>query len=177
MKTKNPFGPILPPGSALGRIAAQHRSHVRVMVFIGVAVGVFGLAVLLIGGCIHARHIEDTAGTSKRQVGLAAATSSNSAPARLTVLATNTPAPVPMESARPAPPPAATSVPPKSGPGPATQTTAAKNYSVVKGDTLSRIAKAHGVSVSALTKANPGVAPAKLKIGQVLHIPPAGQKP
>ena len=51
-----------------------------------------------------------------------------------------------------------------------------KNQSVVKGDTFSQIAKASGVSVSALAKANPGVDPTKLKIGQVLHIPVAGQK-
>ena len=51
-----------------------------------------------------------------------------------------------------------------------------KNYSVVKGDTYSKIAKANGVSVSALAKANPGVDPAKLKVGQVLHIPVVGQK-
>jgi len=51
-----------------------------------------------------------------------------------------------------------------------------KNYSVVSGDTFSKIAKANGVSVSALTKANPGVAPAKLKVGQELHIPVIGQQ-
>ena len=51
-----------------------------------------------------------------------------------------------------------------------------KSYSVVKGDTYSKFAKANGVSVSALAKGNPSVDPAKLKIGQVLHIPAGGQK-
>jgi LysM repeat protein len=178
MKAKNPFGPILPPGSALGRIAAKHRSHVRVMVFIGVAVGVFSLALLLIGGCIHARHIDDAVVTGKHQVVFAAATNKPSVPARLPAMVTNnSPMRAPMEAARSSPPSAAASVTPKSAPLIATQAITARNYSVVKGDTLSKIAKANGVSVSALTKANPGVAPAKLKVGQVLHIPPGGQKP
>jgi LysM repeat protein len=176
MKAKNPFGPILPPGSALGRIAAKHRSHVRVMVFIGVGAGVLGLAVLLIGGCIHARHIDDAVVTGKHQVVFAAATTNTSVPAGLTVLGTNSPAPVPMVPARPSPPPVAPSATPKSAPLIATQAPTAKIYSVVKGDTFSKIAKASGVSVSALVKANPGIEPTKLKVGQVLHIPVAGRK-
>jgi LysM repeat protein len=46
----------------------------------------------------------------------------------------------------------------------------------VKGDSFYKIAKANGVSVRALTDANPGVDSAKLKIGQVLQIP-AGVQP
>jgi LysM repeat protein len=50
---------------------------------------------------------------------------------------------------------------------------AGSEYTVVKGDILANIAKAHGVSLNALQTANPGVIPTKLKIGQKLVIPAA----
>ena len=51
-----------------------------------------------------------------------------------------------------------------------------KPYVVVKGDSFYKIAKAHGVSMKALTEANPGVDSVKLKIGQALQLP-AGAEP
>ena len=42
---------------------------------------------------------------------------------------------------------------------------------MVKGDTLAKIAKAHGVTLKQLEAANPGVEPTKLKLGQKLTIP------
>jgi LysM repeat protein len=45
------------------------------------------------------------------------------------------------------------------------------DYAVKAGDTLNKIAKAHGVSLSALEAANPGVDSRRLKIGQKLAIP------
>ncbi len=47
----------------------------------------------------------------------------------------------------------------------------AGEYAVKSGDTFAKIAKANGVSLSALTAANPGVNPAKLKVGQVIKLP------
>ena len=44
-------------------------------------------------------------------------------------------------------------------------------YTIVKGDILEKIAKNFHVSVKAITDANPGIEPAKLKIGQKIHIP------
>jgi LysM repeat protein len=44
-------------------------------------------------------------------------------------------------------------------------------YAVVKGDILAKIAKDHHVTVKAITDANPGIEPSKLKIGQKIHIP------
>jgi len=49
-------------------------------------------------------------------------------------------------------------------------------YVVVKGDTLAKIAKAHGVTVKALQNANPNVQPTKLKVGDKLIVP-AGSAP
>lgn len=62
-----------------------------------------------------------------------------------------------------------TPTPPLTSPTPASAST----YAVKKGDTLTAIAKAHNVSLSALQKANPGVNPNRLKIGQSLKIPAA----
>lgn len=48
-----------------------------------------------------------------------------------------------------------------------------KQYTVVKGDTLSKIAKNSGVTISALTRANPNVDPSRLQIGMKLSVPAA----
>ena len=47
----------------------------------------------------------------------------------------------------------------------------ATEYTIVKGDYLEKIAKNFHVSVKAITEANPGIEPTKLKIGQKIHIP------
>ena len=45
------------------------------------------------------------------------------------------------------------------------------DYKIKKGDTLAKIAKANGVSVKAISEANPNLDPSKLKIGQAVVIP------
>lgn len=55
-------------------------------------------------------------------------------------------------------------------------TGSASEYKIEKGDTLAVIAKKHGVSLSALQKANPGVVSSKLKVGQKLQIPAPSEK-
>jgi peptidoglycan endopeptidase LytE len=47
----------------------------------------------------------------------------------------------------------------------------AGEYKVVKGDTLSKIAKKSHVSLQALMAANPGVESRKLKVDQTIHVP------
>lgn len=47
-----------------------------------------------------------------------------------------------------------------------------KEYTVVRGDNLSKIARAHGVKLSALTQANANLDTTMLKPGQKLQIPP-----
>lgn len=47
----------------------------------------------------------------------------------------------------------------------------AKTHVVAAGDTMAAIARKHGVSLSALTTANPGVTPTKLKVGQTINVP------
>jgi LysM repeat protein len=48
-----------------------------------------------------------------------------------------------------------------------------KSYTIAKGDTLKKIAISHGVSLKALSQANPNVDPTKLKVGQKIQIPAA----
>ncbi len=54
---------------------------------------------------------------------------------------------------------------------PSTPAAVGGEYAIARGDTLAKIAKDHGISVASLTKANPGVDPRKLKVGQKLTIP------
>jgi hypothetical protein len=49
----------------------------------------------------------------------------------------------------------------------------AQEYTVVAADSFSSIGRKFGVSVSAISKANPGVVSTRLQIGQKLHIPAA----
>lgn len=53
--------------------------------------------------------------------------------------------------------------------------TGSKSHRVKRGETLSEIALRYRVSVSALTKANGGLLPARLQVGQVLRVPTAGK--
>jgi len=164
----NPFTPILPPGSPLARVPAQPRSRVRVAVFIVLAINIFALVLLLIQGCVHANRTTAVAGTAASKVVVSPETTSTPSAGRLPVTVPRAESQAPLVSA-----PVAT---PKPAPLLAAQGMTVKNYSVVKGDTYSKIAKANGVSVNALAKANPGVDPKKLQIGQVLHIPVVGQQ-
>lgn len=51
---------------------------------------------------------------------------------------------------------------------------ASKQYTVKKGDTLSKIARANGTTLSEIKKANPNIDPDKLRIGQSIKLPKAG---
>jgi LysM repeat protein len=42
---------------------------------------------------------------------------------------------------------------------------------VAAGETLASIAREHGVSLTALKEANPGISPKKMRVGQTLHLP------
>ena len=163
-----PFTPILVPGSPLSRVSAQRRSRVRTMVLVVVAIGVFVLTALLIQSCIHA-HAPATGESIAASNALASGVTTNvSGVVRSPVTVSNVESNALLATA-----PVVTQTP---APLLTMQAPTVKNYSVVSSDTFSKIAKANGVSVSALAKANPGVDPAKLKIGQVLHIPGASQK-
>lgn len=158
MNHPNPF---IPQGSVLEQ--NKHRSRMKLAVFCVLAVGICSLTAMLIQGCKK----EQENPTPPEGGGLS--TIETSAP---TVIETSavpfaiTGAP-PVAPAVVAPPP--TTMAPVASAMPETS-----EYTVVKGDTLSGIAKAKGVSLKALEAANPEVVPTKLQLGQKLNIPAGG---
>jgi tetratricopeptide (TPR) repeat protein len=55
---------------------------------------------------------------------------------------------------------------------PTRNTESRRTYIVVAGDTAIHIARRYGISLDALLAANPGLEPRRLRVGQVLSIPP-----
>jgi len=143
MNNPNPF---VPKGSLLEQQSKRH-SRMKLGVFCVLVVGVAGLTAMLIQGCKREQNNE----------------AENQPPVdtNTAVMNTNTP---PLEASNVAPPVVA----PVPAPVPEV---AGTEYVVVKGDTLGKIAKNHGVTLNALKAANPGVEPTKLKVGQKLSIP------
>ena len=82
-----------------------------------------------------------------------------------------TPVPTPPVAAVPEPstPPALPTPEPTAAPEPPAP--ASGMHVIQSGDTLSSVARKAGVSLSALLKANPGVTPERLRIGQEIRIP------
>jgi LysM repeat protein len=171
MNNPNPF---VPKGSLLDQ-QSQRRSRLKIAVFCVLAVSVSGLVAMLIQGCKReAPATDQTPPPLLTDTNLPAPESTNP-PA----VDTNPPVPVPTQPVQQQQPQAAIPVPivPPTQP----QVTApmepagGATYEVVAGDTLGKIAKAHGVTVKALEAANPGVDPKKLKVKQKLVIPGATQ--
>ncbi|MBU6398812.1 MAG: LysM peptidoglycan-binding domain-containing protein [Verrucomicrobia bacterium] len=158
--------PLLPQGSILEHHKSRGKSNLIIAVFTILAIHVVLFTGLLMQGCKR----EPTANKE-------ALTTAETNP--LPSIDTNVPAPVVSNPPPPvtsnvavAPPPVV--VPPPPAPAPETPA-GTKEYTVVKGDTFYTIAKANGVSISAIAKANPGVNSRRLKVGQKLQIPAAGE--
>jgi LysM repeat protein len=174
MNTPNP---LVPQGS-LHQHQAQGKSTIRIAVFTIITIhAVFFTGLLLQSGC---RPEDDK--TASNAAGAKSATNNEIAkldpgyysnsrelPSVATNLpaATNVPANDLAQTTPPASPLAPTSVLPPMAEPPAP----AKEYAIAKGDTLGKIAKANGVTVAALNKANPGLDPSRLRIGQKIQIP------
>jgi len=155
MNNPNPF---VPKGSILEQ-QSQRRSRLKLAVFCVLAVGVAGLAAMLIQGCKRTPSGEVTDTSTPSIDTNTPAIADTNAPA----IDTNMPVMAP---------PTVTSNAPAAYTPPAVP--AAMEYTVVKGDILETIAKKNGVTLKALEAANPGVVPTKLKIGQKLTIPAGG---
>ncbi|HEU6448343.1 MAG TPA: LysM peptidoglycan-binding domain-containing protein [Verrucomicrobiae bacterium] len=153
--------PFTPPNAMLEQ-QSKRRSHMKLGVFCVLAVTVTGLMAMLIQGC--KRQSEEPAADNSEMTNMETTVDTNVAPM---VEESNPPVVVPPVT-QPSP---VVTVPPVE-----TQPIAAAGteYVVVRGDTLGKIAKAHGVSVKALEAANPNVVPTKLKVGQKLTIPAGG---
>ena len=147
MNNPNPF---LPEGSVLEQ--NKRRSRMKLAIFCVLAFSVCGLTAMLIQGCKNEK---------------------NETPPH-PMVDTNPP---PMIDTNPPPaitnPPSVVTNPPPIAPI-VPEVPAGSEYTVVKGDTLAKIAKNNHVSLKALETANPTVQPTKLKVGQKLTIPAGG---
>ena len=165
--------PLIPQGSLMEQ-KAKGKPHLRVALFI-VAVHLVFLGGLLIQGC---KKEEEPSGSQ------AAATnelSNLSPPDRDSPYNTNAGAltanPAPYEPGLTSPPTSTTPVPqtPLLTPSALETSPPAPNreYVVIKGDSFYSIGKKFGVSANAIAKANPGIDPTRLKVGDKLQIPSA----
>jgi LysM repeat protein len=150
MNTNNP-SPLVPQGSLLEQ-KNKGRARVKIAVFVVLAIHGIGLLALLMQGC-------------KKEPDMSTQTAMDQATNATTPTFESTNQPADTTPAATASTNADTTTPP---PVPAAGTT---EYTIAKGDTLGTIAKKFHVTVKAITDANPGVEPTKLKIGQTIHIP------
>jgi len=90
---------------------------------------------------------------------------SQAAPARPVVLPTPTPR---LDTARPT---TVTPTTPTPMTGRRSIPTAYRQYTVRRGETMIQIARRYGISLRALTQANPTINPDRLRVGQVVRIP------
>jgi LysM repeat protein len=149
MNNPNPF---VPKGSLLEQ-QSKRRSHMKLGVFCVLVVGVVGLTAMLIQGCKREQNNE----------------TENQPPVETNAVVMDT-NPPPMVASNPPVAPTPVVVQPPVAP-------AGTEYVIIHGDTLAKIAKKNGVTLSALKAANPGVEPTKLKVGQKLTIPAGGTAP
>jgi len=125
----------------------------KLAVFCVLAISVCGLTAMLIQGCKRENTEAD-----------------NNPPVDTNTLATadtNTP-PMDNSNATAYVPPVVTN-PPVVVPPPVEPTES--EYVIVKGDTLGKVAKAHGISLKALEAANPNVQPTRMKVGDKIVLP------
>ena len=145
MNNPNPFVPL---GSNLEQ-KNKARVRVRLAVFFILAINVVGLMALLMQGCRKPAEPEPEAAATNAPPPFEAPTN---------IVETNV---------------ASANVPTNAAPemNPA-MPGAGQEYTIVKGDTLSAIAKKFGVTWKMIEDANPGVQPTRLQPGKTLHIPP-----
>jgi LysM repeat protein len=150
----------------------KRRTHMKLGVYCVLAVSVAGLLTMLIQGCKQKTQDDNTTMTPDNPAVAAdtntpdtnVVTAPPVTPATTNVV--SVPSPIPQAPVQPIQPvvPITPTEPVSSG----------AEYTVLKGDTLGKIAKKNGVTLKALEAANPGVQPTKLKLNQKLVIPAGG---
>lgn len=166
---------------------SRGKSHVRIAVFTILAIHVVLLGALLMAGCKKTN--TDTAalpGNPPENSEIPPFQADSNAPpvappesAPVTPppsnLAQNQVTPPPTDFApQPLPTNPAPVVPPPVAPAPVdtpVATGSATEHVIVKGDTYGSLAKRYSTTIKAITAANPGVQPSRLKIGQKINIP------
>src|ERR1051326_2607899 len=171
MNTPNP---LVPQGSLERQ--SKGKSTIRIAIFTIISIHAVFFAGLLMQGCRR----DDS------KAGLKPADANNNQAALPPIdpgyypgtqaVAQPSPAPATMSNALSnlLPQPAEPVLNPPSTTLPSEPTVEGKPYTIAKGDTLAKIAKANGISVMTLSKANPTVDPSKLRIGQKIQVPSAG---
>jgi LysM repeat protein len=149
----NNQSPLIPQGSALEQ-KNKGRARVKIAVFFVLAVHGIGLLALLVQGCRN-----DTTKTAQAENTNAPAPPPFE-PTNATAVAIDTNTPIPGAGANSALPTDT-----------ATANLNGADYSIAPGDNFTGIAKKFRVTVKAITDANPGVEPTRLRLGQKIHIP------
>jgi LysM repeat protein len=172
MTNPNPF---VPKGSLLEQ-HTKSRSQFKWAVSGVLAVGVIGLVAILIQGCKREAPVGDSGSPDLSASPTNSPSDMSSNSAEIYSNATPNYAATPASNSTVAPVQPISAVPPPIAPIPAVPEAsgATTEYTVVSGDTLGKIAHAHGVSLKALLAANPGVDPKKLRPKQKLNIPAGG---
>jgi LysM repeat protein len=186
-KMKQP-NPLVPQGSFEAH--ARGKSQVRLAVFTILTIHVVVLGALLIHGAGCKRTETDAEAGATNDLATTPPFSSttdpvSSAPAEPSA---SNPPPIPSGTGVITPPPtfAQTSAPPPTLPppvvtppttvpppvAPVEPTPSGSEHVIVRGDTFAGLAAKYGVTVRAIQAANPGVDPARLKVGQKVTIPP-----
>ena len=160
----NNQSPLVPQSSFLEQ-KNKGRARVMIAVFVALSINGIGLMALLMQGCQKPPETTPTTPPEPTNAAPAFVEPTNTTgcadqrggrPGDGHAVGCRPTNPTPAETATPAAPPAG-----------------GTEYTIAKGDTFGSIARKFHVSVKAITEANPGVDPTKLKIGQKLQIPAA----
>ncbi len=176
MKTNTP-SPLVPQGTLPDK---QGKSHVRIAVFTIMAIHAVLLGALLLQGCKRtttADAIASNMDTNYPPPPIDTSTPPPTPSGVSTAGTETTPPPLPTgpnQNQVQAPPQNLTPPPTHVDTTTTQPAGAATEHVVVQHDTYSGIAKKYGTTVKALTDANPGILPTRLKVGQKLAIPGPG---
>jgi len=169
----NTPSPLIPQGTLPSR--GKSTFFFKVVMILTVHVVLIGG--MLLQGCKDTNKTETT-GTTSPDTNTAAAESSNLPPVSPTGMSNAATAPQQTGAQPPqvtqAPLPPVQPPPVTTAPMPLTAPAGTTEYVIASGDTLGAIAHKNGLTVKALTEANPGVNPRKLKVGQKIQIPAGG---
>jgi LysM repeat protein len=164
--------PLIPQGSLLEQ-KPKGKPNLPVIVFVLVAIHVVIFGGMLMSGCKR----DDTATQKTADAKPTIAPMGDQSITQTTASAVQSPVTAPAGPGSPVPDATATAAMTTTTPAVATEPApaATREHVIAQRDTFSSLAKKYGVMVADIAKANPGVDPAKLKVGKKLVIPEAAK--